>query len=72
MKQTLLTICLILFALPSWGDNLVCKYIGFNCPEIDNWKDLYELDGLYYKRFTDASEVNELFDLIRCCAGILN
>jgi len=27
MKQILLTICLIVYALPVWGDNLVCKYI---------------------------------------------
>ena len=31
MKHPLLTICLIVFALPSWGNNLVCKYTGFIC-----------------------------------------
>ena len=38
MKQTLLTICLIVFALPSWGNNVVCNLTGFSCPEIDNFE----------------------------------
>ena len=37
MKQTLLTICLILFSLPSWGETI--KY-----------DDLVERNGLYYKK----------------------
>ncbi len=47
MKQTLLTICLILFALPSWGEALT----------ID---DLVERDGLYYKKFSDVPFTGEI------------
>ena len=41
MKQTLLTICLILFALPSWGESISVQ-------------DLLIRDGLFYKKFSDV------------------
>ena len=57
MIKKLFLISFVLFSLislPSWGENLVCKYTGFNCPEIDDFKELVFLDGLYYKKFTDV------------------
>ena len=48
MKQTLLTLCLILFALPSWGDDLKpvqdCEDIIFNNPELKVEVSDWELD----------------------------
>ena len=41
MKQTLLTICLIVFALPSWGETFT----------ID---DLVERNDTYYKKFSNV------------------
>ena len=48
MKQTLLTLCLILFALPSWGES---------------WDDLVERHGIYYMQFADVPFTGELTGL---------
>ena len=48
MKQTLLTICLILFALPSWGETLTKD-------------DLVERNDLYYEKFTDVQFTGKVF-----------
>ena len=40
MKQTLLTICLIVFALPSWGEDI-------------DTLDLIKRNGLYFKEFSN-------------------
>ena len=57
MKK-LISIILILFlsflSSPSWSENLVCKYTGFNCPEIDDFEELVEVDGLFYKKYTET------------------
>ena len=47
MKHTLLTICLILFALPSWGETLTMD-------------DLVISDDLYYKKFTNVPFTGEV------------
>ena len=62
MKHTLLTICLILFTLPSWGNNVVCNLTGFNCPEIDNFDKLVEVDGILYKKFSDIPFTGNVID----------
>ena len=45
MKQTLLTLCLILFALLSWGEIM---------------DDLVERDGLFYKKFIQTPFTGEI------------
>ena len=62
MKQTLLTICLIVFALPSWGNNVVCNLTGFNCPEIDDFDKLVEVDGILYKKFSNTPFTGNVTD----------
>ena len=47
MKQTLLTICLIVFALTSWSETLTVD-------------DLVERNDLYYKKFTDVPFTGEI------------
>ena len=50
MKQTLLTICLIVFALSSWGETLTMN-------------DLVIRDNLYYKKFTNVPFTGEISGL---------
>ena len=54
LTSIILILFLSLLSSPSWSENLVCKYTGFNCPEIDDFEELIEFDGLYYKKFTDT------------------
>ena len=54
MKKILLFIASILFFSNSSianSKNLICQYIGFNCPNIDS-SELIVRDGLYYKKFS--------------------
>ena len=51
MKQTLLTLCLIVFALPSWGEALT----------ID---DLVQRNDLYYKKFSNVPFTGEISGMI--------
>ena len=43
----------------SWGETLVCKYTGFNCPEI-TLNDLVKREGLFYKEFSDIPFTGEI------------
>jgi len=53
MRRILTPIVLLTFLFPSfaYGDGLICKVTGWNCPEVD-WSDLVERESLYYKKFT--------------------
>ena len=55
MKRFLAPILLLTFLFPSfaYGDGLICKVTGWNCPEVVDYKDLVKREGLYYKKFTD-------------------
>ena len=50
MKHTLLTICLITFAFPSWGQTL-------------NIDDLVERNDIYFKKFTIVPFTGEIFGI---------
>ena len=57
MKKLFLVIFTVLFCLVSnvgWTANLVCKYTGFNCPEVGDIEELVEVDGLFFKKFTET------------------
>ena len=54
LTSIILILFLSLLSSPSWSENLVCKYTGFSCPEIDDFKELVEVDGLFFKKFTDT------------------
>ena len=69
MKKLFLVIFTVLFCLisnvgwtASWKDT-VCKYTGFNCPEIDLSMELNELverEGLYYQKFSQVPFTGEI------------
>ena len=54
MKRFLTPIVLLTFLFPSfaYGDGLICKVTGWNCPDVVDYKDLVERKGFYYKKFT--------------------
>ena len=54
LTSIILILFLSLLSSPSWSENLVCKYTGFSCPEIDDFEELNKVDGLYYKKFTNT------------------
>ena len=57
MKKLFLVIFTVLFCLVSnvgWTANLACKYTGFNCPEVGDIEELVEVDGLFFKKFTET------------------
>ena len=53
LTSIILILFLSLLSSPSWSENLVCKYTGFNCPEIE-FEELVEVDGLFFKKFTET------------------
>ena len=54
LTSIILILFLSLLSSPSWSETLVCKYTGFNCPEIDDFEELIQVDGLFYKKFTNT------------------
>ena len=61
MKQTLLIICLILFALPSWGDDLRpvqdCEDIILNNPELKVEVSDSDLEFMSFFNRTDIKDI---------------
>ena len=54
MRRFLAPIVLLTLLFPSfaYGDGLICKVTGWNCPEVVDIQDLVERDGRYYQKFT--------------------
>ena len=53
LTSIILILFLSLLSSPSWSENLVCKYTGFNCPPEILEAALIKVGGIYYKKFTD-------------------
>ncbi|MFL2814746.1 MAG: hypothetical protein ACJ0BU_08295 [Candidatus Puniceispirillales bacterium] len=54
LTSIILILFLSLLSSPSWSENLVCKYTGFICPEIDDLIELKEIDGVYFNKSTNV------------------